>query len=398
MTQISHNKIGLLTATIIGMNAMIGSGIFTAPAALASYVGPAGILAYLFVVAAVWCMALSLARLAELYPQEGSFYIYAKQWGGHYIGLLASGMYIAGLVIAMGLLSRVAGIYLHELIPSLSLEILGATCLIAIVALNMFGVALSQLGQHILIVCTVFPLLAITLLCFFHFDPKNLVPFAPHGFMHVFKATRIVIFGFFGFESAASLYSVLEKPEQNVPRAVTYSIIAVGILYTAFIASLICAVPLSLFSSQSTPLSTVIASAFPSMPWLLSIIHLAILSAVIGTIHSMVWGSSSLLISLSKKISCIESHMCNISTHTQHSIAVFFIGTLIATCFLSIHNLDQFFNLTALFIMGAFILSFITLLLLPKEWKSKRNIITILGLVTASMITYFAAENFWNTF
>lgn len=397
MQKVSHNKIGLLTATIIGMNAMIGSGIFTAPAALASYVGPAGILAYLFVVAAVWCMALSLARLAELYPQEGSFYVYAKQWGGHYIGLLASGMYIAGLVIAMGLLSRVAGIYLHELIPSLSPEILGATCLIAIVALNMFGVALSQLGQHILIVCTVFPLLAITLLCFFHFDSTNLVPFAPHGFMHVFKATRIVIFGFFGFESAASLYSVLEKPEQNVSRAVTYSIIAVGILYTAFIASLICAVPLSLFTSQSTPLSTVIANAFPSMPWLLSIIHLAILSAVIGTIHSMVWGSSSLLISLSKKISCIESQMHNISTHRQHSIAVFLIGTLIATCFLSIHNLDQFFNLTALFIVGAFILSFVTLLFLPKEWKSKRNIITVLGLVTAIMITYFAAENFWLT-
>ena len=48
-----------MTATIIGMNAMIGSGIFTAPAAIASYVGPAGIIAYVFVVLSVWCMALS---------------------------------------------------------------------------------------------------------------------------------------------------------------------------------------------------------------------------------------------------------------------------------------------------------------------------------------------------
>jgi len=59
-------KIGLATATIIGMNAMIGSGIFTAPAAMASYVGPAGILAYFFVVVSLWFIALSLSRLDEL--------------------------------------------------------------------------------------------------------------------------------------------------------------------------------------------------------------------------------------------------------------------------------------------------------------------------------------------
>src|SRR5262245_2205421 len=105
----SHGtKIGLMTATIIGMNAMIGSGIFTAPAAIASYVGPAGIVAYIFVVLSVWCMALSLARLAALYPQDGAFYTYTRQWGGHAMGLLAGGFYIFGLIVAMGLLCQVA--------------------------------------------------------------------------------------------------------------------------------------------------------------------------------------------------------------------------------------------------------------------------------------------------
>lgn len=394
MTHTSSSKIGLLTATIIGMNAMIGSGIFTAPAALATYVGPAGILAYIFVVGAVWCMALSLARLAQLYPEEGSFYTYAKQWSGHTGGLIASSMYIVGLVIAMGLLSRVAGIYLHELIPSLSIDTLGLICLTTLVALNMFGVALSQLGQHILIVCTVFPLLAITAICFFHFDPKNLVPFAPHGFMHVLKATRLVIFGFFGFESAASLFSVVDKPEKNVPRALTYSIVIVGILYTAFISSLICAVPLSLFTSQETPLSNVIGNAFPGMPWFLYIIHLAILSAIIGTIHSMIWGSSALIVSLAKKLTCANRCVNIYSSERQHTAAVLLIGSLIATTFLTLKSINQFFNLTALFIVGAFILSMISLLILKDEWKTGRNIITLIGLITAGMMLYFAAEDF----
>jgi len=43
----SQQKIGVSTATIIGMNAMIGAGIFTIPATMAAHVGPAGILAFI---------------------------------------------------------------------------------------------------------------------------------------------------------------------------------------------------------------------------------------------------------------------------------------------------------------------------------------------------------------
>ena len=74
MTQTNVSKIGVATATIVGMNAMIGAGIFTAPAAIGSFVGPAGIIAYIFVIIAVWFIAQSLSRVAARFPQEGSFY------------------------------------------------------------------------------------------------------------------------------------------------------------------------------------------------------------------------------------------------------------------------------------------------------------------------------------
>ena len=106
----SSQKIGLTTATIIGMNAMIGAGIFSTPTKLLSYVGPAGILAYLFVVIAVWFMASSFARLGQLFPTEGSFYTYARQWGGHSMGLVSSGSYILGIVIAICI-----SIHLHRI-------------------------------------------------------------------------------------------------------------------------------------------------------------------------------------------------------------------------------------------------------------------------------------------
>ena len=87
-----QQKIGLITAIIIGMNGMIGSGIFTFPAVFASNVGPAGILAFLFVIFSVWAVSFSLSYLARDYPEEGSFYTYTKQWAGNIGGFIATSL------------------------------------------------------------------------------------------------------------------------------------------------------------------------------------------------------------------------------------------------------------------------------------------------------------------
>ena len=241
----SPGKIGVTTATIVGMNAMIGAGIFSIPTAIASHVGPASILAFMFVVTSIWFMAISIARLAALFPEEGSFYTYTKQWAGHIGGMIAVNSYLIGLLIAMGLLCKQAGIYLNLFVPYIDPYTLGILVLSALVVINMFGIRLSQLGQQILIACTLFPLIATIILCFSKANLLNLFPFAPYGFTNVMKATRIVIFSFFGFECAASLFNIVENPAKNVPRALAYSIICVGIIYTLFVSSIILALPTS---------------------------------------------------------------------------------------------------------------------------------------------------------
>lgn len=388
----STQKIGLATATIVSINAMIGAGIFSVPAALASSVGPAGILTYAFVIIAVWAMASSIARLAELFPQEGSFYAYTKQWGGHITGIIATGSYFTGMLIAMGLLTQMAGKYLYVIFPALSDSTWGAITLVALVILNILGVTLSQAGQIVLVCCTVFPLIATIILCFLHANINNLFPFMPFGLGNVLAATRAVIFGFFGFESAASLFNVVQNPHKNVPKALNYSIIIVGILYLLFVTSLILAIPLHYFNDITMPLSTILKQIFPQNKWLIAIIHLSILSAIIGTIHSMIWSSSALLVSYVKHFkSSIFKQLFekNILTHTT---AVLFVGLCIFTAFITISKPDLFFSLTALFIVFAYAMSIITLLTIPQERNSGQFSKTVIGLLTAGVIFYFALE------
>lgn len=392
MTTDQSQKIGLLTAIIVGMNAMIGAGIFVSPSALASQAGPATILTFAFVGFAIWCMAQSIARVAQLFPQEGSFYTYARPWAGHVGGLLAAAFYLCGIIIGMGLLTHAAGEHLVRYIPCLSAEFLGIVCLVALTFLNLFGVSLSTLSQQILIVLTVFPLIGTMALCFTKASASNLVPFAPFGIKSIFEQTRTVAFAFFGFEATASLFSIIRDPERNLPRAITYSLLIVAGLYLCFVTSLIFAIPLSTFSEYPGPVANALVQVFPHNEWVIECIHSAILFAILGTLHSMIWASGALTLSFFKKIRAHKTQQLLVCGFINRQTTTILISGLIFGSFYLLAN-DLFFNFTALFLITSYVLAMITLLTIPSEWKSGQNIITITGILTAALIFYFAADN-----
>ncbi len=392
MTTDHSQKIGLLTATIVGMNAMIGAGIFTIPSALAGNAGPASILTFAFVAFAVWCMAQSIARVAQLFPQEGSFYAYVRPWGGHTMGLFAASCYLLGITIAMGLLTHSAGEHLVRYVPSSSPQFLGGSCLIALTFLNLFGISLSSISQQILIVLTVFPLLATTALCFTKASLSNLVPFAPYGIKSIFEQTRTVAFSFFGFEAIASLFAIIRDPQKNLPRAISYSLMIVAGLYLLFVTSLILAIPLHYFSEYPGPVANALIHVFPGKDWVIECIHISSLFAILGTLHSMIWASGVLTLSLFKKIRvCSTQQLLVCGALNKQSATIFIGGCIFGSFYLLSSTLS--FILTALFLITSYVLAMITLLTIPSEWKSGRNAITVTGIATALLIFYFAADN-----
>lgn len=386
----NSEKIGVLTATIVGMNAMIGAGIFTISSALAGDVGPAVILSFILTGISVWFMAQSVARVAQLFPQEGSFYTYARQWGGHSIGLLANALYLIGMLIAMGLLAHSAGQHLIHYLPEVSATHLGIATLAGLTFLNILGVSLSSLGQQILIAFTVFPLVVTTIMCLSKANPANLVPFLPGGPISIFKATRIIAFSFFGFEAAASLFNIIKDPEKNLPKALTYSLIAVAGLYLAFVTSLVLAVPLPLFLQHPGPVAIPLSHVFKSQ-WILECIHFSSISAILGTLHSMIWSAGSLMLTFAKKLHAQPVQRLLAHNILNQKTATLLIGIAIFISFKIFTN-DMFFYCTAMCLLAAYTLSMITLLFIPSEWKSGQNYITTAGIATAMLIFYFSIE------
>lgn len=389
----SHNaKISVTTATIIGMSAMIGAGIFTAPATLAVYVGPAGIVAYLFVILAVWFLAQSFARLATLFPEGGSFYTFTKQWAGHTGGLITATTYLTGLLVAMGLLVQLAGIYLAPLLPfAVSPFALGLGILATLVIFNLLGKASTHLGV-ILNIITVFCLLAITALCMTKVKLSNLHPFAPHGLTNIFKATKAVIFGFFGFEAVTSLSNIVENPQKNIPRATAYAVLAVATLYITFISSVLLSIPASFFSSPKEPLSETLKLLMPGATWFITIIQIGILSSLIGCVYAIIFSTSNLLLSILSYVKNNTVKHALAAGKINHRVAVLCASGVILLSFLTVGDINLFFSITTILIVFSYIMAIISLLTMKSEWQSGQNYKTIIGLATGLIIFIFAVQ------
>lgn len=82
----SQNKLGLASIILLGVNAIIGSGIFLLPNQAYSLVGSSSIFVFIFDALLVITIALSFAEAASLFTKDGGPYVYAKEAFGDFVG------------------------------------------------------------------------------------------------------------------------------------------------------------------------------------------------------------------------------------------------------------------------------------------------------------------------
>ncbi len=389
MSQAIGEKINLKTAVIIGINTIVGAGIFSTTSLLGSKIGPAGIITFLLACIAVWFIAQSFARVAYLYPQEGSVYNYTKQWAGHKFAIFTAFSYITGVLLAMGLLVKIASQYLHNLIPMLSATVWSLIVIAILTALNITGAKLSAAGQYILVVATMYPLAITTILCALNIDLANLTPFMPGGFSSVIAGTKVAIFGFFGFEGIASLFRIMDNPKESVPKALRLTLISVNIIYLFFIGSILLGIPQHIFANNpNISIPQALLLIYPEHSYLVQSIGVSIIFSIIATVHAVIWTGSEFLFSITKSINNKTIHnLVRKDFINQKTMVLLSVSIITIACML-IRNLSLFFSLADVFILFAYISSISALLFIKEEWKSGQNYMTILGLMCA--ITIFA--------
>jgi amino acid transporter len=197
------------------------------------------------IIAGVGVLALGwiVAEYTKRIQAAGSLYDYVTDGLGRHIGGAAGLLYYVGiLVLGAVLLVLIGGTvadtltaeFGHSGMPEWGWDIL---VLVVLGAVLYFGVALSTRAQLVLALVSVTVVLAFFIYVIVKTGSHNDVATAlnpsssPQGLNGVLFGVLYGVLLFTGFESAANLAEETAHPRRDIPRAVLFSVLAIGVYY-----------------------------------------------------------------------------------------------------------------------------------------------------------------------
>ena len=114
------HKFGFFSLVLLGINGIIGSGIFLLPNVVAGLVGNASLWVILFCTVVVMILALCFAEMASLFARNGGAYLYAKAAFGGFVGFEVGIMQWAVIITSWAALTVAFAQVLGASVPFLS--------------------------------------------------------------------------------------------------------------------------------------------------------------------------------------------------------------------------------------------------------------------------------------
>ncbi len=230
-------KLGLWSIVLLGLNAVIGSGIFLLPGKAMKIMGPGSIWVYLFDMILVMAMALCFAEAAGIFNKNGGPYVYAREAFGEFVGFEVGIMkwavgIIAWATMAVGFPTALAKVWPAAAQPSTK-NMIAILILVVLGCVNILGVNAAKYMNNIITVGKLVPLIFFVAVGIFFIKGGNFVPMFPSKVTGAtFGSAAILIFyAFTGFESIAVAAEDMDNPQKNLPIAIVITMILVSIIY-----------------------------------------------------------------------------------------------------------------------------------------------------------------------
>lgn len=297
-------RLGLADAIIIGLGAMLGAGVFAAPAPAAAAAGR-WLLAGLAIAAAVaYANATASARLAAVYPQAGGTAVYAREQLGPLWGFLAGWAFVVGKTASLAAMALTFGSYAW---PSSSpgtssgaARLIGIAAVIVLTAVNVRGVEkTARLTRAI--VAVVVTVLALVIAAAWLGQPLRTpdLSVAVPGVRDVLQSAGLLFFAFAGYARLATLGEEVRDPQRTIPRAV---LIALGIVVTVYAAVL--AAALHVLGAQGLATATApLAAVVEAGSWAAAapVVRVGAAVASAGVLLSLLAGVSRTTLALARR-------------------------------------------------------------------------------------------------
>jgi len=323
---IAHSKkpgglakvLGPFDLVLMGIGAIVGTGIFVLTGTGALTAGPS--LSLSFVVAAVACCfaALCYAEFASTVPVAGSIYTYSYAT----LGELAAWMIGWDLLLEYGLAAAAVSVgwsgYFQSLLAGFGITLPaalsaapgalpGVTTFINLPALVIMLLLTAMLGwgvresarlNNIMVAIKVGVVLLFIIFGARHVQPANWQPYMPFGYHGMLSAAALVFFAFIGFDAVTSAAEEVKKPSRDLPIGIIGSLAVCAVLYVVVSAIMTGIVPYQKFLGVDHPVS--LALQYAGENWIAGFVDLGAILGMSTVILVMAFGQTRIIFAMSR--------------------------------------------------------------------------------------------------
>ncbi|WP_071323845.1 amino acid permease [Janthinobacterium sp. 1_2014MBL_MicDiv] len=323
---IAHSKkpgglakvLGPFDLVLMGIGAIVGTGIFVLTGTGALTAGPA--LSLSFVVAAVACCfaALCYAEFASTVPVAGSIYTYSYATLGELAawmigwdllleyGLAAAAVsvgwsgYFQSLLSGFGIVLPVALTAAPGALPGVTtfINLPALVIMLALTAMLGWGVRESARLNNIMVAIKVGVVLLFIIFGARHVQPANWQPYMPFGYHGMLSAAALVFFAFIGFDAVTSAAEEVKKPARDLPIGIIGSLAVCAVLYVVVSAIMTGIVPYQKFLGVDHPVS--LALQYAGEKWIAGFVDLGAILGMTTVILVMAFGQTRIIFAMSR--------------------------------------------------------------------------------------------------
>jgi amino acid transporter len=263
-----RRSLGLFDVICIGLNAIVGSGIFLLPDDLYREMG--GLSPFAFVLCALGLLpvALCYSEAASSVDRTGGPYLYASEAFGPRIGFAVGWMCFANSIFSFAAVSSAAAAYFGRLVPWFADALMLKAVALAVIALfawlNYRGARPGAVAIDVFTIGKFAVLLVLVSALVPHVSFSGVSTALPHGVPGVASATFIALFAAQGFEVAPVPAGETHSPKRAVPIAVLSSLLAASALYVLVQTALVGSFA-RLAEVSDTPLADAALSVVPAL-------------------------------------------------------------------------------------------------------------------------------------
>lgn len=311
-----RKTLGALDLTMIGIGAIIGTGIFVLTGvAAANYAGPGLVLS--FVISGIACAfaALVYAEFSSSVPVAGSAYTYSYVSLGEFMAwiigwdlmleyLLAASTVAIGWSGYFQMLLNGFGIYVPTWASGALGSVSGAIFNLPAVAIALLITLLLSLGvkeaarfNNLIVFIKLAVVLLFIILAVWYVKPANWTPFLPFGFKGVMGGAAIVFFAYIGFDAVSTAAEEVINPKRDMPIGIIASLIICTFLYIIVSLILTGVVPYKLLD-VSAPVA--FALHYIHQDWAAGIISLGAIGGITTVLLVMLYGQTRVFFAMSR--------------------------------------------------------------------------------------------------